>query len=81
MTGLTIEQFTGLLDSFDRNYEKAIDIARTERGCASKKSGGQKSKLSTPRRRLFFILTYLKCYPTYNVLAVLFDLDRGNRCD
>jgi len=81
MTGLTIEQFTNLLDSFDRHYEKSIDIARAKRGCVRKKGGGQKSRLSTPKLRLFFILTYIKCYPTYDVLGVLFDLDGGNCCD
>jgi len=55
---LTIEQFTDLLGYFDRNYEKAIDISRVERGYIRKKGRGQKSKLSTPKRRLFFILTY-----------------------
>jgi hypothetical protein len=81
MTGLTSKQLTELLDAFDRNYEKAIDAERMKRGCIRKKGGGQKSRLSTPRLRLFFILIYLKCYPTYDVLGVLFDLDGGNCCD
>jgi hypothetical protein len=81
MIGLTIKQFSELLNAFDRNYEKAIDAERIERGCIRKKGGGQKSRLSTPRLRLFFILIYLKCYPTYDVFGVLFDLDGGNCCD
>jgi len=80
-TGLTIKQFEELLDAFDRHYEKAIDAERIKRGCVRKKGGGQKSRLSTPRLRLFFILIYLKCYPTYDVLGILFDLDGGNCCD
>ncbi len=81
MTGLTLKQFDELLDAFDRNYEKAMDADRLKRGCVRKKGGGQKSRLSTPRLRLFFILIYLKCYPTYDVFGVLFDLDGGNCCD
>ena len=27
------------------------------------------------------MLIYLKCYPTYDVLEILFDLDSGNCCD
>lgn len=40
MTGLTSKQLTELLDSFDRNYEKAIDAERAKRGCIRKKGGG-----------------------------------------
>jgi len=81
VTGLSIKQFNELLDAFDRNYEKVIDAERIKRGCIRKKGGGQKSRLSTPKRKLFFILVYLKCYPTYDVFGVLFDLDGGNCCD
>jgi hypothetical protein len=77
VTGLTIKQFEALLDSFDRNYEKSIDTDRAKRGCMRKKGGGKKSRLSTLRLKLFFILVYLKCYPTYDVFGVLFDLDGG----
>ena len=81
VTGLTIKQFEELLGSFDRNYEKAIDADRAKRGCIRKKGGGKKSSLSTLRLKLFFILVYLKCYPTYDVFGVFFDLDGGNCCD
>jgi hypothetical protein len=81
MTGLTVKQFNGLVDVFDKHYEKAIDSDRIKRGCVRKKGGGQKSRLSTARLKLFFILIYLKCYPTYDLQGVLFDLDAGNCCD
>ncbi|SEH05143.1 transposase family protein [Candidatus Venteria ishoeyi] len=81
MFGLSIKQFNELVDVFDRNYEKAIDAERAARGCVRKKGGGQKARLSTPSLKLSFILIYLKCYPTYDVQAVLFDLDAGNCCD
>ena len=58
-----------------------MDSERVKRGCIRKKGGGQKSRLSTPNLKLFFILIYLKCYPTYDVLGILFDLDGGNCCD
>ncbi len=44
VTGLTIKQFEELLDSFDRNYEKAIDTDRAKRGCIRKKRGWGKIK-------------------------------------
>lgn len=30
--------------------------------------------------KLFFILFYFKCYPTFDVLGLLFNLDRSNAC-
>jgi hypothetical protein len=64
ITGLTIKQFEELLDSFDKNYEKAIDADRAKRDCIRKKGDGKKLSISTSRLKLFFILVYLKCYPT-----------------
>ena len=81
MSGLNIRQFNELAKTFDRNPEKAIDLERSVRGCVRKKGGGKKPRLATPALRLAFILTYLKCYPTYDVQGVLFDLDAGNCCD
>ncbi len=39
--------------------------------------GGRKSALGSPENQLFFILFYLKNYPTYDVLAFTFSLSRG----
>jgi len=39
--------------------------------------GGRKSALGSPENQLFFILFYLKNYPTYDVLAFTFNLSRG----
>ncbi|HUV03432.1 MAG TPA: transposase family protein, partial [Desulfobacteria bacterium] len=36
--------------------------------------------MRTPTGKLFFILFYYKCYPTFDVLGLLFDLDRSNAC-
>ena len=81
LTGLTIEQFESLVEGFEKAYNTAMDQDRKNRGCVRKKGAGQKPRLSEPRMRLFFILVYLKCYPTFDVFGVLFDLDGGNCCD
>jgi hypothetical protein len=81
MTGLTLKQFNELIDTFDKTYEKALDADRRQRGCERKKGAGKKPRLASARLRLFFVLIYLKCYPTYDVLGILFDLDSGNCCD
>ena len=81
MTGLTLKQFNELDDAFEKAYEKAEDADRRQRGCERKKGAGKKPRLANAGMKLFFVLMYLKCYPTYDVLGVLFDLDSGNCCD
>lgn len=42
--------------------------------------GGRRGHLSTVRAKLVFILVYLKCYPTFDVLGWLFGMDRSRAC-
>ncbi|MFI3219521.1 MAG: hypothetical protein QX189_10425 [Methylococcales bacterium] len=67
--GLTLKQFDELLGDFDRAYEKALDADRSKRGCERKKGAGKKPRLASARQKLFFVLIYLKCYPTYDRFA------------
>lgn len=41
---------------------------------------GQKGRLNTMDKKLFFMLYYLKVYPTYDVLGYHFDLGRSKAC-
>ncbi|CEG12115.1 transposase [groundwater metagenome] len=42
--------------------------------------GGRKGNLITVADKLFYILFYFKCYPTFDVIGLMFDLDRSNAC-
>jgi DDE superfamily endonuclease/Helix-turn-helix of DDE superfamily endonuclease len=80
--GLNRQAFEGLLLSFERVYQ-AQQNRQTLAGKPRKRAagGGQKGQLADIASKLFFILVYFKCYPTCDVLGVLFDLDysRANR--
>jgi hypothetical protein len=39
--------------------------------------GGRKARLRNPQDKLFYILFYFKCYPTFDLAGLLFDLDRA----
>ncbi|ALN99292.1 DDE endonuclease [Leptospira interrogans serovar Hardjo-prajitno] len=41
---------------------------------------GRKSILQDIEKNLFFILFYLKTYPTYDVLEAVFKMDRTTAC-
>jgi hypothetical protein len=75
MTGLTRQGFEALLPTFTQEYDRSL-LARSEprqRGLG----GGAKAKLETAREKLFYILFYFKCYPTFDLAGVIFDLDRS----
>ena len=76
LTGLSRKAFDVLLLEFT----KCLDVSRKLRDQRRqvprrrKPGGGRKGTLSTPEQKLFFILFYLKNYPTFDVLGALFDL-------
>jgi hypothetical protein len=82
LTGLTRTAFYQLLPIFIQSYteirleeyEKNLDRRQRKPG------GGQKGRLNTMERKLFFILYYLKVYPTFDVLGDRFGLDRSKAC-
>ena len=41
------------------------------------RGGGRKARFLEASYKLFFILFYFKCYPTFDVAGVLFDLHRS----
>ena len=72
--GLTERQFNNLLVFFKKEYEKV------KKKRENIKKAGRKSKLSTIEKKLFFILYYMKTYPTYDMLSGIFGLHRSNAC-
>ncbi len=57
-------------------YEREVEQGNRER----KPGGGRLGNLRSVSEKLFFILFYFKCYPTFDVFGLLFDLDRSNTC-
>jgi hypothetical protein len=83
-TGLSSPEFKPLVASFNRELQKErlIRYARgIEQGVRERRpGGGRRGTLRTSTEKLFFILFYYKCYPTFDVLGLLFDPDRSNAC-
>lgn len=81
LTGVSQEKFAQLLPPFSRVYEQEKDKAY-EKGLAEgtrkrKPGGGQKGKLPEMEDKLYFILSYYKTYPTFDVLGTRFGLARS----
>ncbi|MGB7000737.1 MAG: transposase family protein [Halobacteriota archaeon] len=82
--GISASEFDQLAQSFAQEiekeewfrYEKGIEEGNRER----QPGGGRKGSWGRSTEKLFFILFYFKCYPTFDVLGLLFDLNRSNAC-
>lgn len=77
LTGLSYQEFTDLLPTFAK---EVLNIQRLKPNRKRKVGGGKKGKLPTMESKLFFILFYLKTYPTFDVLGFITDRDRGKCC-
>lgn len=75
MTGLNGKAFEVLLPRFTEAYQHRQTKPEVERKRAP--GGGRKATLRTSRDKLFYILLYCKCYPTFDLMSVLFGFDRS----
>jgi hypothetical protein len=75
VTGLTVQEFKGLIGSFTEHLETTVVKIRKVNP-----SLGRPSKLESPGEKLFYILFYFKCYPTFDLAGLIFDVDRSSCC-
>ena len=74
-TGLNRKAFMSLLSKFEEVY---LVFARVSKKPRKRKIGaGRKARLTHSKEKLFYILFYFKCYPTFDLASVLFDFDRA----
>jgi hypothetical protein len=73
LTGLNRKAFEELLAAFSRLYEHARQTQPRQRAVG----GGRKARLLGTQEKLFFILFYFKCYPTFDLAGIIFDLHRS----
>lgn len=81
LTGMSAGEFRDLVPAFEeqiRRFRKKLYVLDAER--TRKPGGGKKGIVKTPKEKLFFILLYYKCYPTYDVMSFLYDCDRSACC-
>lgn len=74
LTGFSIGEFRGMLEQFKICLNEAYLKRKPKR--ERKLGGGKKGNLPTLEHKLFTVLMYLKCYPTYDVFGFILGLDR-----
>ncbi len=73
LTGLNRKAFDGLLETFSPLYEQTRSSQPRQRAVG----GGRKARLLSTQDKLFFILFYFKCYPTFDLAGIIFDMHRS----
>lgn len=81
LTGLNIEKFKEIVPYFEialLEHTKQEIKSNTKRVRAE--GGGKKHTLKSIEAKLFYILFYLKVYPTFDVAGFIFDTNRSQTC-
>jgi hypothetical protein len=75
LTGISTKEFQALLPVFEQVVKE--DARQRSRATKRHFGGGAKGKLRTTEHQLFFILTYIKTYPTFDFLGFIWNLHRS----
>ena len=75
LTGLSRAEFQTLCPSFAQVLSEQVLSRRPHR--QRKPGSGGKYRLDRVEAKLFFILMYIKCYPTFDVAIVLYQVHRS----
>lgn len=78
LIGMSLQEFNGLVPAFEHELRH---YAASKPNRKRKVGGGKRGHLKTPQDKLFFILFYLKTYPTFDVLAFFSNKSRGRSCE
>lgn len=75
LTGLTGYEFEEMIDTFEHHLETTFKKIRKVNPRL-----GRPYKLKTAREKLFYILFYFKCYPTYDLAGFVFGVNASTCC-
>jgi len=77
LTGLNVVEFENLTLIFQEQLNKERVKVRKKKEMIRNEGGGRTHTLQGSESKLMFILFYMKCYPTYDLAGLLFDVDRA----
>jgi len=75
LTGLSRKEFLKLVPIFGNHLSPVFLEKRNVQS-----NRGRKFVLKTDEQKLFYILLYIKCYPTFDLVAFMFNVDRSSCC-
>lgn len=78
LTGLKVSEFTALVGEFEIYYKEYE--AKRKKKRLRKIGGGRDSKIESIEEKLFYILWYMKTYPTFDVASFSVGFARSSAC-
>jgi hypothetical protein len=78
LTGLKVSEFKNLVIDFAWNYNEYE--AKKKKKRIRKIGGGRNSKIETIEEKLFYILWYMKTYPTFDLASFQVGFARSSAC-
>lgn len=79
LTGLTVREFESLTSDFSWNYHEYEAKRKPKR--LRRLGGGRNSYIETIEEKLFYILFYMKTYPTFDVASFWVGFHRSKACE
>jgi len=80
LTGVTPQEFANLIPAFSQAWLEEKRKQHSKNAKERDFGGGRIGFLKTIPEKLFFILLYYKCYPTYDLTSLIFNCNRSNAC-
>ena len=77
LTGLNRKAFEELKLAFEQELLEEEVPRRSQKQRQRAQGAGRKPRLETVEEKLIYILFYFKCYPTFDLAGIMFDLDRS----
>ena len=77
LTGLNQKAFNELHTAFVQALLDEEVPRRSQKPRQRKQGAGRKPRLETTNEKLIYILFYFKCYPTFDLAGLIFNLDRS----
>lgn len=78
LTGISKAEFDDTLQMFTHCLHE--DLKSKSKATHRSYGGGARGKLPDAQSKLFFILMYIKTYPTFDFLAFIIDFDKSRAC-
>lgn len=78
LTGLRVSEFEGFVNDFGFYYKECE--AKKKKTRIRKVGGGRDSKIESIEEKLFYILWYMKTYPTFDVASFNVGFARSSAC-
>lgn len=79
LTGLKVSEFLALISEFEQYYKEYE--AKKKKDRKRKIGAGRDSRIESIEEKLFYILWYMKTYPTFDVASFTVGFHRSNACD